>query len=315
MGPSDPLAVASTPTRATPGAWQVILDWPLREKALEVVRIIGEDLASLPVLDPSLGSGNAGLAVCFAYLAEGLSEPAYEAMARRRLEQAISMAETEAMLPWLHSGLAGLGWAASHLSARLPGLNVEGTLTDIDEALCDYLQGPVWRDDYHLTDGLVGLGVYALERLRVARRQRWDDVSSATHCLERVVDHLTATAEHKTDGATWWRGPERLSLHALKKMPDGAYDLGLGEGVPGVIAFLARVCDAGVAVERTRPLLEEATRWVLAQEAPHGPPEGFPYCIRPNRPQRNWTRSSWCYGDPGVAAAQLTSYWISRLLL
>jgi hypothetical protein len=96
-----------------------------------------------------------------------------------------------------------------------------------------------------------------------------------------------------------------MSLHARKKMPDGAYDVGLAEGVSGVVAFLARVCAAGVVVERARPLLDEAARWVLAQEAPDGPPEGFPYAIRPNRPQRNWTRSSWAYGDPGVAAALL----------
>jgi hypothetical protein len=46
---------------------------------------------------------------------------------------------------------------------------------------------------------------------------------------------------------------------------------------------------------------------VLAQEAPDGPPEGFPYAIRPNRPQRNWTRSSWAHGDPGVAVALLAA--------
>jgi hypothetical protein len=60
---------------------------------------------------------------------------------------------------------------------------------------------------------------------------------------------------------------------------------------------------------------------VLAQEAPDGPPEGFPYVIRPTRPQRNWTRSSWAYGDPGVAAALLEAaryvdepVWESRAL-
>jgi hypothetical protein len=58
-------------------------------------------------------------------------------------------------------------------------------------------------------------------------------------------------------------------------------------------------------VDQARPLLGEAVRWLLAQEAPDGPPEGFPYAIRPGRPQRNWTRSSWAYGDPGVAVALL----------
>jgi hypothetical protein len=206
------------------------------------------------------------------------------------------------MPPSLYEGLAGIGWAAAHLSTRLHWPDLEATIAEIDETVCDYLAEPVWQEDYQLTGGLVGLGVYALERLGPGA-----DATrlAAVESLERVVGHLWATAKRQPEGATWWRGPERLSLHALKKAPDGNYDLGLAEGVPGVIAFLARACAAGVAVDRARPLLDEAARWVLAQEAPDGPPEGFPYCIRPNRPQRNWTRSSWAYGDPGVAVALL----------
>jgi hypothetical protein len=276
----------------------VILDGALREQALEMVRTFAESLQSLPVENASLGTGAAGLAVCFAYLAEGLAESRHAATARHLLDQALAMAEAEPMLPSLYGGLSGIGWAASHLSARLHWPDLEATLADIDEAVCEHLSQPVWQEDYQLSGGLVGLGVYALERLP-------DPV--AGDCLERVVGHLAATAEHKPDGATWWTGPERMSLHALKKMPDGAYGVGLGEGVAGVVALLARACAAGVAVEQARPLLNEAARWVLAQEAPDGPPEGFPYAIRPNRPQRNWTRSSWAHGDPGVAVALLAA--------
>jgi hypothetical protein len=276
----------------------VILDGASREQALETVRTITESLQFLPLETAGLGSGAAGLAICFAYLAEGLDEPRHEATARRLLDQALTMAEAEPMLPSLYGGLAGIGWSASHLSARLRRTDLEATLTEIDEALREHLAQPVWQEDYQLSGGLVGLGIYALERL---------PAPVAVDGLERIVGHLLATAEREPKGATWWTGPERLSLHALKKMPDGAYAVGLGEGVAGVVALLARVCTAGVAVEQARPLLDEAARWVLAQEAPNGPPEGFPYAIRPNRPQRNWTRSSWAHGDPGVAVALLSA--------
>jgi hypothetical protein len=294
----------ATASAAVPAArpWQAILHGDLQDQALEIVRTIAETLAFLPPGNASLGNGAAGLAVSFAYLAEGLREPGYEVTARRLLDEALTMAEAEPMLSSLQGGLAGIGWAASHLSTRLHQLDLEATLAEIDTTVCDWLDQPVWPEDYPLTSGLVGLGVYALERLGSGAESAR---LAAVTCLERVVDHLLATAEHKPEGATWWRGPERMSLHARKKMPDGAYDVGLADGVSGVVAFLARVCAAGVAVERARPLLEEAARWVLAQEAPDGPPEGFPYAIRPNRPQRNWTRSSWAYGDPGVAAALL----------
>jgi hypothetical protein len=298
MGPNHPFPCSSD----AGGSWQAILDGALGEQALETVRTIAASLGSLSLEVASLDSGAAGLAVCFAYLAEGLAEPGYQVAARRLLDQAFGMAEAAPMLPWLCDGLAGIGWAASHLCARLHWPDLEESVAEIDERVFACLEQPVWQEDYDLSGGLVGLGVYALERLAPGA-----DATrlTATVCLERVVEHLLATAERKPGGATWWRGPERMSLHARKKMPDGAYDLGMGAGVAGVIAFLARACAAGVAVDQARPLLDEAVRWLLAQEAPGGPPEGFPYALRPSRPQRNWTRSSWAYGDPGVAVALL----------
>jgi hypothetical protein len=288
----------STACATIPAAkpWGAILEGALRDQALEIVQTIGDSLQSWPVHEACLGSGAAGLAVFFAYLAEGLGDAGHGATAGRLLAQALTTAEREPMLSGLEYGLAGIGWAAAHLRTHLDGLYLEPTLAEIDDAMREHLRQPVWREDFHLAGGLVGLGVYALERL---------PAPIAVDCLEHVVDHLAATAKHKPDGATWWRSPERLSPRMRKKMPDGAYDMGLEDGVPGVIAFLARACAAGVAVDRARPLLDDAVRWVLAQEAADGPPEGFPYAIRPNRPQRNWTRSSWSYGDPGVAAVLL----------
>jgi hypothetical protein len=274
----------------------------MRDQALDTVRAIADPLRDWPTEIVGVGTGASGLAVFFAYLAEGLEEPKHEATARRFLEQAMALAEKEPMLPSLYHGLAGLGWAATHLRDWLHWPELEATAADIDETLLDYLHQPVWQEDYGLMSGLVGLGVYALERLTPgAEATRL----AAVECLECVIGHLAALAEHKPDGATWWRGPERLTLHGRKKVPDGWWDVGLGDGVSGVVALLARACAAGVAVDRARPLLDEAARWVLAQEAPDGPPEGFPYGIRPSRPQRNWTRESWAYGDPGVAVALL----------
>lgn len=294
-----PVSVTADPndrtTMVTP--WRVVLESRSQVQALKTVHTIADALKDWPLAgNSSLGNGAAGLAVLFAYLAEGLGEPEHEATARRYLGQAISLAQEQPMLPSLAHGLTGVGWAMAHLRDRLHWPDLEATGAEIDATLLEDLRRVEWRDDHGWMSGLVGFGVYAVERL---------PAPTAVECLERVIDHLAATAEHKPDGATWWRGPERLSLHGRNKVPDGWYDVGLGDGVSGVIALLARACTAGIAVERARPLLYEAVRWVLAQEAPDGPPEGFPYGIRPNRPQRNWTRSSWAYGDPGVAVALL----------
>jgi hypothetical protein len=185
--------------------WQVILDGALRERALEIVRTIAGSLESLPLESANLASGSAGLAVCFAYLAEGLAEPRYKITGRRLLDQAITMAEAEPMLPSLYGGLAGIGWAASHLNARLHGPDLEATLTEIDETACDCLNTLMWQDDYCLSSGLVGLGLYALERLGPGAGA---NQPAAMHILERVVGHLLATVERKPDpivSSTGWR--------------------------------------------------------------------------------------------------------------
>jgi hypothetical protein len=84
--------------------------------------------------------------------------------------------------------------------------------------------------------------------------------------------------------------------------PDGYYNVGLAHGVPGVIATLARIHEAGVARPRAAELLDGAVRWVLAQRGP----AGFPSLITPDGVSEP-ARTAWCYGDPGVAAALLSA--------
>src|SRR5205807_562986 len=88
--------------------------------------------------------------------------------------------------PSLYAGLAGVGWAAEHLRAQLSGLGTEDISEEVDETLGEHLKVSRWTDDYDLICGLVGLGVYARERL---------PEPAASAILERVIDHLAATAE------------------------------------------------------------------------------------------------------------------------
>jgi hypothetical protein len=190
-----------------------------------------------------------------------------------------------------------VGWAIAHLQGRLPELDGEGDAAEIDEALRCHLDPSPWTGDYDLIDGLVGFGVYALERL---------PRPGAVACLERVIGHLAETAKRRPEGVTWWTNPAWLPPETSAKSPQGYYNLGLAHGVPGVIALLGQACAAGVAVEGARPLLHGAVRWLLA----HQLPEGFSYLVGPEGADQP-ARLAWCYGDPGVAAALLLA---ARLL-
>ena len=232
------------------------------------MRAIVADLESRgrqPSGDPSLAGGTAGLAILHGYLAQTGPGPESAALACRCLQHATAAVAEQPGSASLYSGLTGVGWAIAHLRGRLPGLDGEDDLAEIDEVLLDHLDQSPWPATYDLIEGLVGFGVYALERL---------PRPAAVACLERVVDRLAETAEPRPEGITWWTDPAWLPRRDPREFPHGYYNLGLAHGVPGVIALLGQACAAGVAQDKARPLLDGAVRWLLAQQVRTGFPTG-----------------------------------------
>jgi hypothetical protein len=262
------------------------------------VRGILEDLAApgrAPAEDPSLAGGSTGRALLHGYLALAPHGHGHADAAARCLEHALAGVADRPASASLYGGLTGVGWALAHLGGRLPGLDGEDDLGQIDDVLLDHLDRSPWPEDYDLISGLVGFGVYALERL---------PRPAAVACLQRVIAHLARTAERHPGGVTWWTNPAWLPPETRAEFPRGYYNLGLAHGVPGVIALLGQACAADVAAGTARPLLEGAVRWLLAQQGPGG----YPHWVGPEGPGRP-ARLAWCYGDPGVAAALL---WAAR---
>jgi lantibiotic modifying enzyme len=276
--------------------WQPLLQGDLHDRARDSVQAILKDLPHFgaDAADGfSLAGGGAGQAVLHGYLAQDQRRSNHAGIANHLLRGATAHVANCPESASLYSGLAGVGWAISHLQALLPDADGEADAAEIDASLQEHLERSPWPEDYDLINGLVGYGVYALERLpRPAARA----------CLERVVDHLAATAERRDEGSTWWTNPTWLPAEARAKTPRGYYNLGLAHGVPGVVALLGWACRAGVAVPRARPLLDEAVRWLLKQQGT----DGFGYSVVPGCSEDK-SRLAWCYGDPGVAAALLVA--------
>jgi hypothetical protein len=280
--------------------WQSILQGDLKDQAQETVATILEALSTQERdLDdaPSLAGGSAGLAILHGYKAQTESGRDHVAVALRFLRRATAAVADHPGAASLYGGLTGVGWALAHLQDRLPGLDGEDELAEIDEVLREHLDQSPWPDTYDLIDGLVGFGVYALER---------GPCPEAVACQERVIERLAETAEPRPEGITWVSRQEWLPSQYRARYPERYCNLGLAHGVPGVVALLAWACAAGVAVARARPLLEGTVRWLLAQQTPGG----FPSGIEKGRADKP-ARLAWCYGDPGVAAALL---WAARLV-
>jgi len=218
------------------------------------------------------------------------------------LEEAVQAVAARSMRPSLYSGFTGVAWATAHLQKQLGDVEEEPTYKALDEALLAHLSESPWRDDYDLISGLVGFGVYALERL---------PHPMAIEILKRVVERLNETAERNAEGITWLTPPELLTPWQREISPNGYYNLGLAHGVPGVIALLGHAYAAGIARAQVEPLLEGAIDWLLAQKLPSSAHSIFPSWVGPSWAQpsigSDECRLAWCYGDAGIAAALLSA--------
>lgn len=288
--------------------WKPVLSGDAKTQARDAVDVIAGDLARrgpsfiddlAPSRRPSVAGGAPGIALFFAYLAETTGDEEHADRAVEFLDQGVEAVATALSSPSLYTGFPGVGWVSEHLTGRLfEADDEEDGNEDVDRALLTYLEHSPWDRDYDLIQGLVGLGVYALERLHRP---------TGVACLERVVAQLSDLADERPDGIAWHTGPELLPEHQRRNFPEGYENLGVAHGIPGVLPVLAGAVAAGVAAESSRELLEGAVAFLLANRL--DPEEGvhFPYQVADTQTdvgeKRQGSRLAWCYGDPGVAAA------------
>jgi lantibiotic modifying enzyme len=277
--------------------WRAILDGLLRERALDSVRSI---VSALDHDSRRPATHLAEQALLHAYLGFAQCGDNHFDRSGQLLEQAIDGLATAPLRPTLYGGFVGIAWVVEHLQNHpLTASETETTEEmdpneQVDEVLREHLNNSPWRETYDLISGLVGIGVYASERMPrpVAR-----------DCLAAVVDRLEDLARPMDGGVAWWTPPEQLTPEARREDPAGHANLGVAHGVPGAIAVLARAYADGVSTEKASSLLARAVPWLLAQKLA-GSESYFGYNAL-SRQQTRPARSGWCYGDPGIAAALL----------
>lgn len=238
----------------------------------------------------------AGQSLLHAYLALHGGGEARADAAIALLDQATDAAGALVLPPGLYFGFSGISWVAAHLAGRLFEETQDNCL-EVDEVLLATLDNPQWNARYELLNGVVGIGVYARERL---------PRPSALRLIEVVIDRLDACAEHSAAGAAFFNPTETLNPAYRDMAPRGMYNLGIAHGVAGVISFLGSLCRSGVAVERAAPLLADSVAWLLARELPPGGNYRFKSTFTPDR-DIDICRLGWCHGDLAVATALLVA--------
>ena len=257
------------------GVWSPLLTGEDAVQALAAAEAIAHDLADDPQAAAQVGlsGGLAGLALLFAYRERALGDRQAGELAEQCLERAITrLAEPPSPGASLYHGYSGVAWVVEHVAGGEPLAEEDDPNGEIDAALLALLQRSPWRDDFDLLGGLVGWGVYALERM---------PRPSAAALLTLVVARLAECAEHGDSGAVW-RDP---------RSPARPPDLGMAHGAAGVIALLARIVREGPPGSEAGPLLTAAVGGVLSR----------------SREAEEDGDLAWCAGDAGLSVALLAA--------
>jgi hypothetical protein len=248
--------------------------------------------------DPSLSTGSAGLALVSAALDAAFPGEGHDAAAQRALGRAARNLSAVGHSPSFYDGFTGVAWVIEVLTGN-PELPPErDPNAAVDAALVAYLSQTPWTRPYDAVRGLVGIGIYALERLPRA---------SGEELLSLVVDRLAEALRPRDPGIAWWTDPAWGS-------GGPGWNLGLAHGVPGVVALLSNVVTSGARPEtvgEARRLIEGAVTWLLAQELPDHAGGAFSFEAGPPETAAP-ARLGWCYGDTSVATALLAAARATR---
>jgi hypothetical protein len=288
--------------------WQPLLTGRLAARAGRAILDIAADIPRHTACRPVTPGAEVGPALFFSYLARaGLGG---DDAAEGYLEQAADSIAAVALPPALHGGYLGVAWAVEHLCAPPEPADEEDDHeaadaadppgADVDAAVLAELAASPWTGSHDLIRGLVGIGVYALERSRRPGGAALLDAVAA-RLLELVEPDLP-----DGEGMALWTRPELLAPHARERRPEGQLDLGVSHGIAAAIGFLAGL-DGPEARRACRGL---AARLAAARRSAA---DGsiYPATIdrrdrhRPASSEGAACRAAWCYGDPGIAAALL----------
>ncbi|GIF73575.1 lanthionine synthetase C family protein [Asanoa siamensis] len=260
---------------------------------------------SAPVFwsDLSLADGYPALALLYAEL--GHLDPGYRRVAHAYLEQAATRL-TEAPPGGLYAGSVALAFAAS-CAAQRP-TDYAGILEPLDRSLAAWVPARVGVErvrieaglpgttfaSYDVIGGMTGVGRYLLNRGPETRP-----------ALTEILTYLCAlTKPFADDLPGWWvtHAPDSDVEHG------GHLNLGLAHGIPGPLALLALAWQAGIRVPDQDAAIARIVGWLLDWRITDSAGVGWPATVEPGDlagppDQLCMSRSSWCYGVPGVARA------------
>ncbi|TKV76129.1 lanthionine synthetase C family protein [Rhizobium sp. AU243] len=251
----------------------------------------------------SLSRGNSGLSIFYDYAYKAVGLARYRKLSQLCLLRAlkIAMMGQVELSPGLFTGLAGLGFAATHvaLSDDLTTFleQTDQVLASTSDAGAIALSGdPIEGPMFDLVSGVIGLGVYWH-----ARSPKSDQ---ARRQLQAIARYLTLVLNADGSPISYATPQRGYDPQLSSRCPHGLINCGMAHGVPGAIAF------ASLISRNNRPLRDlvhkNATWWIGTRQkygfwpdvislAEDGTYAEFDTIAAP--------RPVWCYGSAGICRA------------
>src|SRR5262245_23154331 len=194
--------------------------------ARESATRVAEQLAAGAEADGfQLGAGEAGIALALAYLSRSLDRPDWLDAARSCWARALAQLAEAPAGPGLYSGFTGPAWVSAHFRDMLFDEPDDQAHEEIELILAHHLRSFDRYTGYDLISGLVGIGVYALERWPQGRAQE---------IVESTVAHLVRMSTPSDVGVAWLTPPELLPVWQVTNAPNGYWNMGLAHGIPAI---------------------------------------------------------------------------------
>jgi lantibiotic modifying enzyme len=239
-------------------------------------------------------AGNAGVALYFSYLHLLTREDKHASQASRLIEN--SVINLNKALDNSFAGTAGVAWVVQHLvNIGILDESTTENLIDIDKFLDDTIKIDLEAGDYDLFHGLIGKGIYYIERYQYKKS------NDIVRTIKKIIDGLNSISEKSNEGITWrYKIGNELNEHT--------HSLGLAHGIPSIISFLSSASKLNLDLPIVNELIAGASEWLLKKRIDNNQFSFHSYTSPDLEEGENGSsRLAWCNGDLGVSIALLSA--------
>lgn len=241
----------------------------------------------------SLFDGLSGISLFYYTLYTATQDCRYFDKSIHLLNESVSIFDGCHFLATYCSGLAGL-------SSLMTVLAREGAIEysvddDVNEYLLSALEGYLDVGIFDFLHGAIGIATYFAFLLSVKPSNRY-----AIKATELILGRLNTTKE-EVDASYKWRYYDR----------DGSseYNISMAHGMSSIVCYLSRLLHIGYYSRiNIEDLCRRAIKYINSQRIELSIYGSFyPYTSLENSTSITKSRLAWCYGDLGIAIAQINA--------